>query len=79
MLGMNRHDWLPDPTQDDRHAGLCARCLKVRRIENDRGSVFYRCDYSRVDPSYPKYPLLPVLRCAAFVKAVSRADAQDPL
>ena len=79
MSGMNRRNWprsaadpstAPDPTPDDTHAGLCARCLHVRRTENDRGSVFYRCDYARVDPSYPKYPVLPVLRCAAFVKSV---------
>ena len=64
---MNRPEVL-DPAPDHRRAGLCARCLHMRRTENDRGSVFYRCDYARLDPSYPKYPALPVLSCAAFVQ-----------
>jgi hypothetical protein len=50
-------------------AGLCAHCRHVRRTPSDRGSVFYRCDFARVDPAYPKYPALPVLRCAAFTAA----------
>ena len=72
MSAMNRRDSadFQDPTPDDRRAGLCARCLHMRRTENDRGSVFYRCDHARIDPSYPKYPVLPVLRCAAFVRSV---------
>ena len=46
--------------------GLCAICRHARRITNDRGSVFVRCTYSTVDPSFPKYPRLPVLSCRAF-------------
>jgi len=48
-------------------AGLCATCRHARRVENDRGSVFLRCDYATVDPTFPKYPRLPVLVCPAFV------------
>ena len=48
--------------------GLCATCAYARRVENDRGSVFVRCAYSTVDPSYPKYPRLPVLACSAYVQ-----------
>jgi hypothetical protein len=55
-----------DGERDADRAGLCARCVHVRRTENDRGSVFYRCDYAHIDPAYPKYPPLPVLRCSAF-------------
>ncbi len=50
--------------------GLCHTCAFVRRVENRRGSVFYRCDRSREDPSFPKYPPLPVLECPGFEKMV---------
>ena len=48
--------------------GLCATCTHARRVTNDRGSVFVRCNYSTVDPSFPKYPRLPVLACSAYVQ-----------
>ncbi len=47
--------------------GLCSACTFARRVENRRGSVFYLCDRSAEDPRYPKYPPLPVLKCAGFV------------
>jgi len=56
-----------EATEDDRYAGLCARCRHAQRIENDRGSTFYLCGYARIDPAYRKYPPLPVLRCNAYV------------
>jgi hypothetical protein len=37
-------------------------------IASDRGSQFLRCHYATVDPSYPKYPRLPVLACDAFAR-----------
>ena len=36
----------------------------MRRVQSDRGSVFYQCQLSATDPSFPKYPRLPVLHCA---------------
>ena len=47
-------------------AGLCAHCVYARRVESDRGSVFMRCALSERDPRFPKYPPLPVLRCAGY-------------
>lgn len=44
--------------------GLCADCRFMRRIESDRGSIFYLCKLSATDATFPKYPRLPVLRCA---------------
>jgi hypothetical protein len=67
------HDASHD-SHDTRRAGLCAECRHVRRTENDRGSIFYRCAYARVDSAYPKYPALPVLRCPAF----TRQNAREP-
>ena len=49
--------------------GLCAICARARRITNDRGSIFVRCLHSTIDPSFPKYPRLPVIACRAFAKA----------
>jgi GNAT superfamily N-acetyltransferase len=47
-------------------AGLCATCQHVQRITSARGSTFYLCERSRTDPSYPRYPRLPVLACAGY-------------
>ncbi|MGE0135401.1 MAG: truncated hemoglobin [Dehalococcoidia bacterium] len=47
-------------------AGLCGHCRWAQRIESARGSEFLRCRRSDDDPSYRKYPQLPVLTCAGF-------------
>jgi hypothetical protein len=54
---------LPMKTQQ---SGLCATCRHARAIESDRGSVFIRCELSRIDASFPKYPGLPVLACRGY-------------
>jgi hypothetical protein len=46
--------------------GLCSHCQLLRRIRSPRGSTFYFCAQSKVDPDFPKYPRLPVLRCSAY-------------
>jgi hypothetical protein len=46
--------------------GLCADCRHARRVESDRGSVFWRCELSVSDPSFPKYPRLPVRECRGY-------------
>jgi hypothetical protein len=51
-------------------AGLCRCCENVQIIRNDRGSVFYLCRLSAVDPRFPRYPRIPVLECAGFSDAV---------
>jgi hypothetical protein len=45
-------------------AGLCDSCRHQRIVRNTRGSAFSLCERSRTDPAYPRYPRLPVLRCA---------------
>jgi len=50
-------------------AGLCGRCRHARAVETRRGSRFVLCDLSRMDPRYPRYPSLPVLRCDGFDEA----------
>lgn len=51
---------------DDPAAGLCAHCLYARRLATPRGSEFYLCERSATDPSFPKYPRLPILRCPGY-------------
>jgi hypothetical protein len=55
----------PEQGMPASRAGLCAGCVHARVIVNDRGSQFLRCEYSAVDSRYPRYPALPVRRCAA--------------
>jgi hypothetical protein len=58
---------MQDAAQQERaRAGLCADCVHARRIESDRGAVFYLCELSAMDPAYRKYPALPVIRCAGY-------------
>ena len=49
--------------------GLCARCLHARAITSGKGSTFWLCGKSAEDSRFPKYPRLPVLRCAGFAPA----------
>jgi hypothetical protein len=46
--------------------GLCDACRHQRLVPNTRGSVFSLCERSRTDPDYPRYPRIPVLRCAGL-------------
>jgi hypothetical protein len=65
-------------------AGLCADCTHARRIESDRGSVFYMCQLALTDSRFKKYPRLPVLSCVGYESSgkssvVSRqGKANDP-
>jgi len=52
-----------------KEAGLCSDCRNARTILSDRGSTFLMCQYSAVDPTFPKYPRLPVLFCIAYLPA----------
>ena len=47
-------------------AGLCAHCRFMRLMYSDRGSAFFLCERSATDPSFPKYPRLPVLQCTGY-------------
>lgn len=48
-------------------AGLCDRCAHQQLVRNTRGSTFSLCRRSRSEPErFPRYPRLPVLRCAGF-------------
>ena len=49
----------PDP-------GLCGACRNSRVVRSGRGSTFRLCELSRTNPAFPRYPPLPVVRCAGF-------------
>lgn len=46
--------------------GLCESCRHVQIVKSARGSLFYLCTLSKVDPSFPKYPELPVRVCTGY-------------
>jgi hypothetical protein len=50
-------------------AGLCERCANVRVVDTRKGSRFYMCQLSEVDPRFPKYPRTPVLQCIGYTPA----------
>jgi hypothetical protein len=47
-------------------AGLCATCRFARVIVNDRGSQFVRCERSKTDPAFRRFPPLPVHACPGY-------------
>jgi hypothetical protein len=71
-VGVSRYAILLDVTEaantneEQRRVGLCLDCKHAQRIQSARGSTFYRCKLSDTDPNFPKYPRLPVLRCAGY-------------
>ena len=46
--------------------GLCASCRFRRDVRSARGSWFLLCRRSSLEPGFPRYPSLPVLRCAGY-------------
>lgn len=58
--------------------GLCAACRHARIIESRRGSRFWLCSRSRVDARFPKYPPLPVVRCAGYEPGKPDEDRNAP-
>ncbi len=54
-------DRMPPPP-----AGLCNACAHQRLVKTGRGSVFSLCRRSKTDPSFPRYPRIPVQECRGF-------------
>lgn len=54
--------------------GLCGSCAHVRVVETRKGSRFYLCQLSEADARFPRYPRIPVLRCAGFLDAAGAAS-----
>jgi hypothetical protein len=43
--------------------GLCDSCRHQRLVRSGRGSLFTMCLLSKSDPTFPKYPRVPVTAC----------------
>ena len=46
-------------------AGLCETCRHARVVAS-RSSLFLRCGKAEADPSFPRYPRLPVAVCGGW-------------
>jgi hypothetical protein len=59
---------LTDHEKNDerRRVGLCADCRYARRVVSERGSAYYLCLRSATEPTFPKYPELPVVICRGY-------------
>ena len=53
-------------SEETEASGLCSTCGFARIVESTRGSGFLMCLRWRDDARFPKYPPLPVLRCAGY-------------
>jgi hypothetical protein len=59
--------------------GLCGSCGHARVIRSGRGSLFSLCQLSAVEPSFPRYPTLPVLRCPGYEPVERGVSGSGPL
>jgi hypothetical protein len=58
--------------------GLCGTCRHAAVIVSDRGARFYRCERSRTDARFPRYPPLPVVACIGYdEKACTPSSPRD--
>jgi hypothetical protein len=61
-----------DVDMHKRRAGLCADCEHSRQVDSSHQSTFYLCERSATDPSFPKYPRLPVIECRGYDRRESQ-------
>ena len=59
------------------HPGLCIACRRMRVVESRRGSVFFLCERAQEDPTFPRYPAIPVLTCRGFEARTPSEDAEE--
>src|SRR5262249_55623392 len=58
--------------------GLCRDCRHSRTVATTR-STFWLCQRSKADPSFPRYPRLPVLVCPGYEpRAPDRGNTPGP-
>jgi hypothetical protein len=56
--------------------GLCHDCLYHSVVRNNRNIYFHLCKKSKSDPSFPKYPRLPVRECIGFLSTESAKKSE---
>ena len=47
-------------------AGLCDTCRHQFLVSTTRGPEYSRCERSKTDPRFPKYPRVPVRECPGY-------------
>ncbi len=57
--------------------GLCESCANVKIVDTRKGSRFFLCQLSEVDPRFPKYPRIPVLACAGYAPAGESSEGHS--
>jgi len=62
----------PATNPDTDRVGLCATCAHVQVVSSSKGSTFYLCLLSNVDPRFHRYPVLPVIACTGYQKQPTR-------
>ena len=45
---------------------LCETCGSLREVVNPKGSRFFLCQLSKINPAFPKYPPQPVVSCDGY-------------
>ncbi len=63
---------------NDPEPGLCGRCVHARRVTSGKGSVFLRCGRSDTDPSFRRYPVLPMRDCRGFEPGPDESPLDPP-
>ena len=56
----------PAPPASPPQVGLCADC-RHQRLQRGGRSLFIRCALARTDPSFARYPRLPVTVCEGYL------------
>lgn len=54
-----------EPIAPNDPVGLCARCLHARLVPTPRAR-YWLCGLAATDPSFDKYPRLPVRECPGY-------------
>ncbi len=61
---------------DRKDVGLCATCRHARIVPTTRAE-YWLCRLSASDPSFDRYPRLPVLACRGYERGESPLEAEE--
>ena len=62
----------PPPSRPE--VGLCSTCRFAAVQRSRRGGAFWRCRRAETEPTFSRYPPLPVARCAGFARGEPEAE-----
>ena len=55
-----------NPQNLPKTVGQCSGCLHLRRVASARGSDFVLCRRAALEPTFPRYPNLPMSDCPGY-------------